>query len=96
MESSDNTNGQKKPQSIKDIVWKSDFINFVEEDLNLLKHYFSNFVFYMTQIKAIVDKKKEANNNIKLENLSDECLYDQFAHSDQLNERTEFLKFFAG
>lgn len=74
---------------------KSTFINHIEENMDLMLHFFLNFKHYMEKARKGLRFKIAVGNSTSTDqkSYSDSVLAERFCHSDQLNERIEFLKF---
>lgn len=75
---------------------KSKFINYIDENMDLMLHFFLNFKHYMLKARQGLIIKQTIENMMAQsdkKNYADSVLAERFCHSDQLNERIEFLKF---
>lgn len=59
----------------------------------MLEIFFSNFNHYIFKARSALRKKLEIDPNIDKKGLVDKVLTEKFIHSDQINERLEFLTY---
>jgi hypothetical protein len=72
---------------------RSTFVEFINREEHLMMKFFSNFQFYMDKMRAAVRQRVLADSSTVIRELSERVLFDRFAHSDQMNERINFLKY---
>lgn len=72
---------------------KSEFINYVACEMGIMHHFFLNFQHYMLKARAGLRLRQQQEPQTEVKAFADKVLAERFMHSDQMNQRFDFLKF---
>jgi hypothetical protein len=74
---------------------RSSFIEYIEEECNLMLMFFLNFKNYMLKARQGLRLKQITEPLADLNSFSEKVLAERYIHSDQISERFDFLKYIA-